>query len=58
MEEINWLRVFAGLLLVLFIPGYTFIQALFPRKGELDEEFDSDMVEHLSCQSHWVCALF
>ena len=41
MEEINWLRVFAGLLLVLFIPGYTFIQALFPRKGELDEEFDS-----------------
>ncbi|SVA65474.1 uncharacterized protein METZ01_LOCUS118328 [marine metagenome] len=41
MEEINWIRVFAGLLLVLFIPGYTFIQALFPRKGELDEEFDS-----------------
>jgi len=41
MEEINWLRVFAGLLLVLFIPGYTFIQALFPRKGELDEEFDT-----------------
>jgi len=41
MEEINWIRVFAGLLLVLFIPGYTLIQALFPRKGELDEEFDS-----------------
>ena len=40
MEEINWLRVFAGLLLVLFIPGYTLIQAMFPRKGELDEEFD------------------
>ena len=41
MEEINWLRVFAGLLLVLFIPGYTLIQALFPRKGELDEDFDT-----------------
>ena len=41
MEEINWLRVFAGLLLVLFIPGYTLIQAMFPRKGELDEEFDT-----------------
>ena len=41
MEEINWLRVFAGLLLVLFIPGYTLIQAMFPRRGELDEEFDT-----------------
>jgi len=41
MEEINWLRVFAGLLLVLFLPGYTLIQAMFPRKGELDEEFDT-----------------
>ena len=41
MEEINLLRVFAGLLLVLFVPGYTLIQALFPRKGELDEEFDT-----------------
>ena len=41
MEEINWIRVFAGLLLVLFLPGYTLIQALFPRKGELDEEFDT-----------------
>ncbi len=41
MEEINWLRVVAGLLLVLFIPGYTLIQAMFPRKGELDEEFDT-----------------
>ncbi len=40
MEEINYLRVIAGLLLVLFLPGYTLIQAMFPRKGELDEEFD------------------
>ena len=41
MEEINWIRVVAGLLLVLFLPGYTLIQAMFPRKGELDEEFDT-----------------
>ena len=41
MEEINWIRVVAGLLLVLFLPGYTFIQAMFPRRGELDEEFDT-----------------
>ena len=27
-------------MLVLFLPGYTLIQAMFPRKGELDEEFD------------------
>ena len=40
MEEIDYLRVIAGLLLVLFLPGYTLIQAMFPRKGELDEEFD------------------
>ena len=41
MEEINWIRVIAGMLLVLFLPGYTLIQAMFPRRGELDEEFDT-----------------
>lgn len=41
MEEINYLRVIAGLFLVLFLPGYTLIQAMFPRRGELDEEFDT-----------------
>ena len=41
MEEINWIRVVAGLLLVLFLPGYTLIQAMFPRRGELDGEFDT-----------------
>ncbi len=40
MEDINYLRVIAGLVFVLFLPGYTLIQAMFPRKGELDEEFD------------------
>ena len=41
MEEINWIRTVAGMLLVLFLPGYTLIQAMFPRRGELDEEFDT-----------------
>jgi hypothetical protein len=34
------LRIIAGLLLIFFIPGLTVVQALFPRKGELDVEFD------------------
>lgn len=36
----NPLQVIYGLVLVLFLPGFTLIQMLFPRKGELDEEFD------------------
>lgn len=36
----NPLQVIYGFLLVLFLPGFTMIQLLFPRKGELDEEFD------------------
>ena len=27
--------------LVLFLPGYTLINLLFPRKGELDREYDA-----------------
>ena len=38
---VNPIQVVLGLLLTLFIPGYTLVQALFPRKGELDEEFDN-----------------
>ena len=38
-EFVN-LRVIFGLLLVLFIPGYLLIAIMFPRTGELDEEFD------------------
>lgn len=34
------LRIITGLLLIFFIPGFTLVQALFPRKGELDVEFD------------------
>ncbi len=34
------LRIIFGTLLVLFLPGIAIVQALFPEKDELDEEFD------------------
>ncbi|HLE54139.1 MAG TPA: DUF1616 domain-containing protein [Thermoplasmata archaeon] len=34
------LRVFAALLLTFFLPGYLLINVLYPRKGELDREYD------------------
>ncbi len=34
------LRLTYATLLIFFIPGYTAVQAIFPRKGELDLEFD------------------
>lgn len=34
------LQVFAGILLVFFLPGYTLVNLLFPRRGELDPEYD------------------
>ena len=34
------LQIIAGLFVVFFLTGYTFTVALFPRKGELDREFD------------------
>ena len=37
---VNPLQVVFGLLLVMFIPGYTLVQLMFPRRGELDDEFD------------------
>jgi len=36
----NPLQVIYGFILVLFLPGFTLINLLFPRRGELDEEFD------------------
>ena len=30
----------AGLAVVFFLPGYTLVSLLFPRKGELDPEYD------------------
>ena len=32
---------FVGIPLVLFLPGYTLVNLLFPRKGELDREYDA-----------------
>lgn len=34
------IRIIFGLLLIFFIPGFFAINALFPRKKELDEEYD------------------
>lgn len=36
----NPLQVLAGILIVFLLPGYTLICMLFPRKGELDPEYD------------------
>lgn len=36
----NLIRVLFGFILILFLPGFTLIQLMFPRKGELDEEYD------------------
>lgn len=36
----NPLQVLAGILVVFFLPGYTLVCMLFPRKGELDPEYD------------------
>ncbi len=33
-------QLILGILFIFFIPGYTAVNALFPRKGELDKEFD------------------
>lgn len=34
------LQILAGLAVVFFLPGYTLVCLLFPRKGELDPEYD------------------
>jgi len=34
------LRVLGALLLLYFLPGYLLVNALYPRKGELDREYD------------------
>jgi len=34
------LQVLAGILIVFFLPGYTLVNLLFPRRGELDPEYD------------------
>ena len=34
-------RVIGALVLLFFLPGYLLVNALYPRKGELDREYDS-----------------
>ncbi len=34
------LQLVIGTLFIFFLPGFTIVNALFPRKGELDKEFD------------------
>lgn len=34
------LQVAAGLLVIFFLPGFTLINMMFPRRGELDPEYD------------------
>ena len=34
------LRIITAILLIFFLPGIMLVQALFPRKGELDVDFD------------------
>ncbi|MGQ9588644.1 MAG: DUF1616 domain-containing protein [Thermoplasmata archaeon] len=34
------LQVLSGILIVFFLPGYTLVNLLFPRRGELDPEYD------------------
>ncbi|AGB05102.1 Protein of unknown function (DUF1616) [Aciduliprofundum sp. MAR08-339] len=34
------LQVIAAVLMLFFLPGYTFINMLFPKRGELDLEYD------------------
>ncbi|HYU06074.1 MAG TPA: DUF1616 domain-containing protein, partial [Thermoplasmata archaeon] len=35
------LRVIGALVLLFFLPGWLLINALYPRKGELDREYDA-----------------
>jgi len=35
------LQVVAALVLIFFLPGYLLINALYPRRGELDREYDT-----------------
>jgi len=36
----NPLQVLAGIAIVFFLPGFTMVCMMFPRKGELDPEYD------------------
>ena len=36
----NILQIIAAIIVLFFLPGYTFINMLFPKRGELDLEYD------------------
>ncbi|OGS43122.1 MAG: hypothetical protein A3K76_03690 [Euryarchaeota archaeon RBG_13_57_23] len=36
----NLVQVLAGLALIFLLPGYTLVNVIFPRRGELDPEYD------------------
>ena len=36
----NIIQVMAAVIVLFFLPGYTFINMLFPKRGELDLEYD------------------
>jgi hypothetical protein len=40
MDIIGFIQAVAGLIMIFFLPGYTLVSMLFPRKGELDPEYD------------------
>ena len=35
---LEWVRAVAGLVLILFIPGYTLTWAFYPRKGDMTDK--------------------
>jgi hypothetical protein len=55
---INPFQVLYGLLITSFIPGYTLVQALFPRKRELDEEYDTLYRITLAIAFSWMLVIF
>ena len=40
MGVLHALQIIAAILMLFFLPGYTFINMLFPKRGELDLEYD------------------
>ena len=40
MDILQLLQIIGAMLLMFFLPGFMLVQAMFPRKNELDEEYD------------------
>ena len=41
------LQVIGALILIFFLPGIMLVQALFPRQGELDPDFDTTAMDNV-----------